>query len=241
MQNSKKRIVLSLEVSGIFILFLILIHFTGETLSLDLYKFGVYPREVKGIAGILTHPLIHSSWKHLFTNCSSLFFLLAALIYFYKDWAYLVLAISWIGEGILLFIIGRANWHIGASGIIYALAFFLFFSGIFSRTKSMTAISLLMVFLYGSMVWSIMPYFVENSISWEGHLSGAITGFFASIFLFSKTDMAKQEPVLYNDKEDEELYIKWTQSLEPPKQENIKEEVQPGNTVKDKKEDVQPD
>ena len=115
---------------------MIIIHFTGEQLSLDFYKLGVYPREIKGLLGIITHPLIHSSWGHLLANSSSLFFLLATLIYFYKDWSYLIFFLIWITEGTLLFIIGRENWHIGASGIIYGLAFFLFFSGVFSLSDS---------------------------------------------------------------------------------------------------------
>ncbi len=227
MENSKKRFSLALFTSSIFIIILIIIHFTGEQLSLDFYKLGVYPREIKGLLGIITHPLIHSSWGHLLANSSSLFFLLATLIYFYKDWSYLIFFLIWITEGTLLFIIGRENWHIGASGIIYGLAFFLFFSGVFSKTKSMMAVSLLMVFLYGSMIWSMTPHFVKADVSWEGHLSGAIAGFIMSIFLYSKAELSKKEPVTYNDEEDEELYNKWMESLKPENESNKNTNAQP--------------
>lgn len=196
-------------------------------MSLDFYKLGVYPREIKGLLGIITHPLIHSSWGHLLANSSSLFFLLATLIYFYKDWSYLIFFLIWITEGTLLFIIGRENWHIGASGIIYGLAFFLFFSGVFSKTKSMMAVSLLMVFLYGSMIWSMTPHFVKADVSWEGHLSGAIAGFIMSIFLYSKAELSKKEPVTYNDEEDEELYNKWMESLKLENESNKNTNAQP--------------
>lgn len=215
MENSKKRFFLALFTSAIFIIILIIIYFAGEQLSLDFYRLGVYPREPKGLIGILTHPLVHSSWGHLLANSSSLVFLLATLIYFYKDWSYLIFFLIWITEGTILFIIGRENWHIGASGVIYGLAFFLFFSGVFSKTKSMMAVSLLMVFLYGSMIWSITPHFVKAEVSWEGHLSGAIAGFVMSLFLYSKAELSKKEPVTYNDEEDEELYNKWMESLKP--------------------------
>lgn len=226
MENSKKRFSLALFTSAIFIVILVLIHFAGEQLSLDFYKLGVYPREIKGLLGIITHPLIHSSWGHLLANSSSLFFLLATLIYFYKDWSYLIFFLIWITEGTLLFIIGRENWHIGASGIIYGLAFFLFFSGVFSKTKSMMAVSLLMVFLYGSMIWSMTPHFVKADVSWEGHLSGAIAGFIMSIFFYSKAELSKKEAVIYNDEEDEELYNKWMESLKPESENNKDKDAQ---------------
>lgn len=226
MENSKKRFSLALFTSAIFIVILVLIHFAGEQLSLDFYKLGVYPREIKGLLGIITHPLIHSSWGHLLANSSSLFFLLATLIYFYKDWSYLIFFLIWITEGTLLFIIGRENWHIGASGIIYGLAFFLFFSGVFSKTKSMMAVSLLMVFLYGSMIWSMTPHFVKADVSWEGHLSGAIAGFIMSIFFYSKAELSKKEPIIYNDEEDEELYNKWMESLKPESESNKDKDAQ---------------
>lgn len=214
MNNSEKRIFLSCFVSFIFIVILVLIHFIQVEMSLNFNNLGVFPRELKGVLGIITHPLIHSSWKHLAANSISLFFLLAFLLYLYKDWAYLILSLIWSGTGIILFIIGRSSWHIGASGIIYGLAFFFFFSGIFSKTKYMTAVSMLITFLYGSMVWSITPHFVKPETSWEGHLAGAIMGIILSVFMYDKAELAKHEEKTYDEKEDDELYREWVKSLE---------------------------
>lgn len=220
MNNPEKRIFLSCFVSMMFILLLVLIHFFEVEMSLDFHRLGVFPRKPEGLVGIITHPLIHSSWKHLATNSVSLFILLSCLLYFYKDWAYAILSIIWVGTGIILFLIGRASWHIGASGIIYGMAFFFFFSGIFSKTKYMIAISLLIAFLYGSMVWSITPHFVKPEISWEGHLAGAVMGIITAIFFYDKAELAKIEERTYNDEEDEALYEKWVKSLEPASETN---------------------
>ena len=67
--------------------------------------------------------------------------------------------IIWIGAGLLTFIIGKPGWHIGASGLIYGLAFFLFFSGILRKYVPLIAISLLVTFLYGGIIWHMFPYF----------------------------------------------------------------------------------
>lgn len=91
----------------------------------------------------------------------------------------------------------------------------------------MMAVSLLMVFLYGSMIWSMTPHFVKADVSWEGHLSGAIAGFIMSIFLYSKAELSKKEPVTYNNEEDEELYNKWMESLKPENESNKNTNAQP--------------
>ncbi len=135
---------------------------------------GVMPRKLSGLQGILFSPLIHSDWKHLFDNSIPVFLLSFALFYFYRGISYTIFLFLYIISGILLWFIGRDAYHIGASGIIYGLAAFLFLSGVIRGVRHLMAISLLVVFLYGSLIWGLLPF--DYKVSWEGHLSGAIVG-----------------------------------------------------------------
>ena len=124
----------------------------------DLSHLGIYPMEKRGVFGILTHPLIHSGFSHLLANTLPLFFLSWCLFYFYRGIAGKIFILIWIGAGLLTFIIGKPGWHIGASGLIYGLAFFLFFSGILRKYVPLIAISLLVTFLYGGIIWHMFPF-----------------------------------------------------------------------------------
>ncbi len=144
-------------------------------------KYGVYPKTLKGLRGVFLSPFIHSDTKHLLNNSVPLVVLLSGLFYFYQKIATKVLIFGLILTGFFTWIIGRPSYHIGASGIIYLLVSFIFFSGIFRKHFRLIALSLIVVFLYGSMVWYVFP--VEERISWEGHLSGFLVGFlFAIVF-----------------------------------------------------------
>jgi len=143
-------------------------------MELDFVTGGVMPRKVSGLPGIITSPLIHSDWKHLIDNSIPTFVLGLVLFYFYRDIAYRVFFIIYFLGGILLWIIGREAYHIGDSGIIYGMAAFLFTSGVIRKVTNLMAISLLVVFLYGSMVWGLLPF--DYQVSWEGHLMGAVVG-----------------------------------------------------------------
>lgn len=101
----------------------------------------------------------------------------------------------------LTFLIGKPGWHIGASGIIYALAFFLFFSGILRKYVPLVAISLLITFLYGGLVWNMFPQFAKDTTSWEGHLSGAIAGTLCAIGFMNQ---GPQRPDPFADEPEEE-------------------------------------
>jgi membrane associated rhomboid family serine protease len=145
-------------------------------LHLELYQFGVYPRTLKGLLGILTSALIHSnsSINHIFSNSVPLFVLGTALFYFYRPIAFKVFFSIWIISGFWLWVLSRPSYHIGASTIVYGLVFFLFFSGWIRKSKPLMGVSLLVVFLYGSIVWGIFP--IDWSVSFEGHAYGALVG-----------------------------------------------------------------
>lgn len=144
-------------------------------------QFGVFPRTISGLKGILFSPFIHADLKHLFSNSIPLLVLFGALLYFYRYIALKVFFILYLFSGFGTWLVGRPAYHIGASGLIYALVAFLFFKGVFSKNYRLSALSLLVVFLYGSLVWGIVP--LDPKISWEGHLSGFLVGFILSILI----------------------------------------------------------
>ncbi len=137
-------------------------------------RWGIYPLKLEGLPGIILGPFIHGDLRHLFNNSVPLFALSAALFYFYRDIRWKVLLWGALATGVLTWFIGRPAMHIGASGVVYMLAAFLFFKGILSKRLQLIAISLIVVFLYGGLLWYLFP--IDPKISWEGHVSGFIVG-----------------------------------------------------------------
>lgn len=195
----KRRIFLSLILPLIFILLLWIIRFVEYEFKISLYTLGVMPLTLKGLPGIILSPLIHADARHLLNNSLPLLILGSALFYFYSDIALRVIIISWIWTGILVWLLGRESWHIGASGLIYSLAAFLFVSGIIRSYMRLLALSLLVAYLYGSMVWGMFP-FVDVHISWEAHMMGAFCGLIMA-FWYRKEGPQKPEPRWLDDDE----------------------------------------
>lgn len=148
---------------------------TGQSWS----TWGLYPRSLEGLVGIMTMPLLHADFVHLINNSVPLIVLGSVLRYFYKGLFWRVALTSWLITGFITWGIGREAYHIGASGLVYALASFLFFSGAFRRHRPLMAVSFFVVFAYGSMVWGVLP--IEPTVSWEGHLGGAIAGLLTAV------------------------------------------------------------
>jgi membrane associated rhomboid family serine protease len=169
----------SLILPSIYVFLLWVIAISENILGISLHNLGVYPRTLQGIPGILFMPLIHADFKHLLSNSVPLLVMGTGIIYFYRSLSYRVFIIIWIITGISLWLGGRPSYHIGASGVVYGLAAFLFLSGVLRRDSRLAAISLVVVFLYGSMIWGVFP--IWPNISWEGHLFGAISGFVCAI------------------------------------------------------------
>lgn len=146
--------------------------------------YGVIAWQVRGLKGILLSPLFHSNLNHLVSNTLSLFVLTLLLFLFYQKRAYWVLLLGWLLSGLLLWLLpdfqsfGTTinNCHIGASGLIYMLASFLFWGGIFSRQVVLILLSIAIAFVYGSLVYGVFPHLVDAGVSWQGHLMGAIVG-----------------------------------------------------------------
>ncbi|MGB5363745.1 MAG: rhomboid family intramembrane serine protease [Aureibaculum sp.] len=163
-----------------FVLLLWIVFWIEGNYNLYFTKYGLYPRTLTGLRGIVFSPFLHSGVKHLFNNSIPLLILLMSLLYFYRKIAMKVFIYGTLLSGLITWIIARDSYHIGASGIVYLLFSFILFSGIISKNKRLIAVSLIVIFLYGSMIWYILP--VKEEISWEGHLSGFIVGLLFALY-----------------------------------------------------------
>jgi membrane associated rhomboid family serine protease len=196
MMDDKKKFITSLIFPVGFVLLLWIIKISEIIFNLNFTAFGILPRSVVGIPGILLSPLIHANIKHLFSNSLPILFLGTGIIYFYRKSSYKVILIIYLGTGILDWLFARKAYHIGASGIIYGFVSFLFFSGIIRRDTRAIALALLVTFLYGSLIWGILP--LDSGISWESHLFGSVMGIFTA-FLYKKSDPAIKYEWEYED------------------------------------------
>jgi membrane associated rhomboid family serine protease len=196
----RKKLLLSIVIPGIFVSLMWLVKIVEVLFDLDFSGFGIFPLTARGLTGIFFSPFIHADFNHLFNNSLPLFFLSVALFYFYSEVAVKVFGWTFFLTGLLVWLAGREAWHIGASGLVYGLASFLFFSGIIRRYFRLIALSLLIVFLYGSMVWGIFPGIYQN-VSWESHMLGFFSGVVLSVWYRKE---GPQEPVYEWMEEEEE-------------------------------------
>jgi membrane associated rhomboid family serine protease len=170
----RRKIVFSVIVAFVIVFALTILHTIQYLKNEYWYNFGIYPRQIYGLKGILFAPLLHSNFSHLFSNALPLFVLFSSAIYFFRIKAFNAIIWIWIVTGWGVWLFGRESYHIGASGVVYGLAAFLGFSGILKNDIRLISLTFLIVFLYGGMVWGIFP--VEPAISWESHLIGGLTG-----------------------------------------------------------------
>jgi len=195
---------LDILVYPLLFVFLLWLAFWAEVRFKTNFNYlGIYPKSIEGLRGVLFSPFIHSGVKHLFNNSMPLLVLSTALFYFYRSIRWKVLLYGMLLTGIVTWLIGRPALHIGASGVVYMLASFLFFKGVFSKHFRLIALSLVVVFLYGSLLWYLFP--INPEISWEGHLSGFLVGLVFAL-LFRKNPISQRkydwEHEDYNAEED---------------------------------------
>ncbi len=178
-------------------------------LGLELTRFGLRPGSLKGLIGLLTAPLLHGGAEHLFSNTAPLIISMTTILYLYPRSSTIVIPAIWIGSGMLAWVIGRPSLHFGASGFIYGLLAFVFISGILRLDMRSVAVSVMVWFLYGSMIWGLLP--IRPDMSWELHLSGAILGVALAIRL-RKWDVT---PVRRYDWEDDDSVPDWFPDEDP--------------------------
>ena len=204
----KKRLWGCLFVPVCFVVLMWIVKLMEYCFDADLGKYGLLAHSQKGLYGIFTMPFLHANWEHLFTNSVPILVLGTALYYCYRSIATKVFALSFVISGLLTWCIASGGVHIGASALVYALNLFLIASGFIRRNAKLIAISLIMVFLYGSFIWGMIPVFAKPmNISWEGHLAGFITGVFLAFAYRHKgpqKEEFKWEDEEENDKDDDE-------------------------------------
>jgi membrane associated rhomboid family serine protease len=205
MAREKKRMWLALIPPIVFdvILWLIFALYISGVFGFDVFRLGILPRHTRGLPGIALAPLIHQSVSHLFSNTIPILILMWCLFYFYSQIAFKSFFYLWLLSGLFTWMIGRESYHIGASGLVFAMIFFLFFSGILRKHVPLIALSLVVIFIYGSMIWSIFPFseWVDTQISWEAHLSGAISGLIMAVVLRKQ---GPQKPLLIQEEGDDD-------------------------------------
>jgi membrane associated rhomboid family serine protease len=183
--KAKASFRLAFKLAAYLVAVLWMIFLLDYALDLQLGRFGLRPGSASGLIGIITAPLLHDGIGHLFNNSIPLLVALTASLYLYPNAALRVIPIVWLGSGLLGWIIGRPNIHIGASGLLYGLLAFVFISGALRRDLRSISVSLLVSFLYGTMIWGVFP--IRPNMSWELHLCGAMLGVLLA-WIYRKVD-----------------------------------------------------
>ncbi len=201
MTNPKHTFLQSALFPLLFVLVMWVVFYYDNHYLLNLNELGLRPRSAEGLLGILTLPLLHGDLSHIVSNTIPLLILGTCLFYYYPEISKKVFFLSYFAANTMVWLFARSETvHIGASGLVYSLAGFLFFSGILRKNKTLFGVSLLITFLYGTIVWGVLPSeFLEaihyvrtkTNISWEGHLFGFVSGI-ALAFIYRSVGI--QEP-----------------------------------------------
>lgn len=179
-----------------FVLFLWCIKALELSTGISLARLGILPRTAKGLIGIVTGPLIHGDVLHLLSNSLPLMVLGFLLFYFYYRIALEIFLWIYLVTGFWIWLLARNAYHIGASGVVYGMATFLFFSGIIRKDRRLMTLSGIVIFLYGGMMYGMFPGLVAPDVSWEAHLLGAVAGvILAFVFRKEQLDFASSRQV----------------------------------------------
>ncbi len=196
---------LSLKISALlpllFIGFLWLLKLIETLTGLSLMEFGIYPGKVSGLPGIFLAPLIHGSFAHLVANTLPLFILGTSMIHTYPRSAIHAIPAIYLLSGLGVWIFARPSYHIGASGLVYGMMFFIFFIGVLRRDRLPIALSMLVFFLYGGMIWGLLPY--DPSISFEYHFFGAMTGIVLAFIMKNRDPRIPEKKYEWEDEPDD--------------------------------------
>lgn len=200
----RKKFLGSLVIPLIIVAMMWVVKTIEWSFGIYLGRFGITPHTARGLIGIFTLPFLHGNWEHLLSNTIPIIVLGTALYYCYPSLANRVVLITYLGSGLLTWCIGDpSTTHIGASALVYGLNLFLITSGFIRGNRMLIVISLIMVFLYGSFIWGMIPSLaIPQNISWEGHLSGALIGILLAIFLRKE---GPQKEVYHWEEDDEEV------------------------------------
>jgi membrane associated rhomboid family serine protease len=199
-EQSRAGFRLALKISLGFVALIWFIQLLNYGLGLDLERFGVRPRVMAGLFGILLAPMLHSGFGHLIANSAPLLVLGTVMLHLYSNAALKVIPAVYLGPGIAVWLFGRASIHVGASGLVYGLVSYIFLAGLIRRDRRAIAACLLVCFMYGSLVWGVLP--LEDTVSWETHLAAALIGL-ALAFALRRLDIPPRKRYAWEDEKDE--------------------------------------
>ena len=212
MRNTTSKLYYSLLYPFLFVALLWVIRLYEDVSHDNLSWYGIYPRTIHGLVGIFAAPLLHADFDHLLSNTLPLLILGTIMFYFYRSIAFQVFFWVYLMTGVWVWAAARDSYHIGASGILYGFVAFLFFSGVFRKDTRLLALSLFVVFLYGSTVWGIFP--LKSGISWESHLLGSLAGLITA-YNFRKEGPVARKYDLGDEEENAKIDVSGYQDYEP--------------------------
>jgi len=181
LERARGNFKLAVRIALGFVAVLWLVQLLVSGLEIGPENFGVRPRQLAGLAGILFAPLVHGDFGHLFANSPPLIVVGTAMLYLYPQSALRVLPAVYLGPGVAVWLLARGSSHLGASGLVYGLVGYIFVAGLIRRDRRAIAASLLVSFMYGALVWGVLP--IKAGVSWETHLAAGIIGVVLAIAL----------------------------------------------------------
>ncbi|MFK7816489.1 MAG: rhomboid family intramembrane serine protease [Gammaproteobacteria bacterium] len=189
----------------LFTTFLWAIEILKYFFGLEVFKLGVHPQSLLGLIGVITAPLIHGSFEHLISNTPALLILGTILLYGYPRSCWLVLTAVWLIAELGVWFTARPVYHFGASGLTYGFMAFIFIIGILRRDRLAITLSLLVFFLYGTMIWGVFPH--RPGVSFETHLWGGGLGVICAVLLRNYDPSPPQKRYSWEDEDEDDPYI----------------------------------
>lgn len=174
MDKTAQHFIAAIKKPLVFVAILWILHFYRSYIYSDKFRWGVYPRELDGVHGIITAPLAHGDFQHLISNSLPLLVLMTIIFLFYRRIAWPSFILIYVATGAAVWLLARPVYHIGASGVVYGLVSFIFWLGIFRRNIKSIILSLVIVIMYSGYFYGLLPN--QEGISWESHLFGGIVG-----------------------------------------------------------------
>lgn len=201
--NFRLAVALSLAFVGV----LWLIELLDLVVAPGLAAYGVRPRELAGLPGILFAPMLHTGFEHLLANTPPLIVVGTTMLYLYPRAMFKVFPLVYLGPGIAVWLFGNPGVHVGASGLVYGLVAYVFVAGLLRRDRRAIGASLLVCFLYGALTWGVLP--IRVGVSWETHLAAALIGALSALLL-RRLDVAPRRRYTWEDEppaQDDEGFV----------------------------------
>jgi membrane associated rhomboid family serine protease len=199
-ERARANFRLAVKIALGFVALIWVIELLNWGLDLGAEDFGVRPRQLAGLPGIFFAPLVHGGFAHLIANSLPLLVVGAAMLYLYPSAARTVLPAVYLGPGVAVWVFARGGAHVGASGLVYGLVSYILVAGLIRRDRRAIAASLLVCFMYGALVWGVLP--IEPGVSWETHLAAALIGIVLALAL-RRRDIPPRTRYTWEDERDQ--------------------------------------